>query len=318
MGLLVNGKWQDKWYDTKSTGGRFVRHDSQFRQWISPNGKEIINNHETLPAEKNRYHLYVSLACPWASRVMIVRALKGLEEILPVSIVSPYMLDQGWSFDNYPGVIADPVIKAKYLHQIYTLSTPTYSGRVTVPVLLDKKTNKIVNNESSDIIRMLNTGFDNLGAKNGHFYPQELQAEIDQWNDIIYDHINNGVYKAGFATEQAVYEEEVQAVFETLDQLENHLSQSEYLVDHQLTEADIRLFVTLVRFDSVYFGHFKCNLRPLTSYPNLWNYTKRIYHLPGIKETINFDHIKTHYYGSHPTINPNGIIPSGPILDWDL
>lgn len=165
---------------------------------------------------------------------------------------------------------------------------------------------------------MLNTGFDNLGAKNGHFYPQELQAEIDQWNDIIYDHINNGVYKAGFATEQAVYEEEVQAVFETLDQLENHLSQSEYLVDHQLTEADIRLFVTLVRFDSVYFGHFKCNLRPLTSYPNLWNYTKRIYHLPGIKETINFDHIKTHYYGSHPTINPNGIIPSGPILDWDL
>lgn len=318
MGLLVNGKWQDKWYDTKSTGGRFVRKDSQFRQWITPNGKEFINNLETLPAEKNRYHLYVSLACPWASRVMIVRALKGLEEILPVSIVSPYMLDQGWSFDNYPGVIADPVIKAKYLQQIYTLSTPTYSGRVTVPVLLDKKTNKIVNNESSDIIRMLNTGFDNLGAKNGHFYPQELQAEIDQWNDIIYDHINNGVYKAGFATEQAVYEEEVQAVFETLDQLENHLSQSEYLVDHQLTEADIRLFVTLVRFDSVYFGHFKCNLRPLTSYPNLWNYTKRIYHLPGIKETINFDHIKTHYYGSHPTINPNGIIPSGPILDWDL
>lgn len=316
MGLLVEGKWVDQWYDTKSTGGRFERTKTQFRDWITADGSEGPDGQKGYPAEVGRYHLYVSLACPWASRVMILRALKGLEDMISVSVVHPLMLENGWTFAEGDGVIGDPVMNAKYLYDIYRLSEPEYTGRVTVPVLFDLKTQKIINNESAEIIRMLNTAFDDLGAKEGHYAPEDLLPDIDKMNDFIYPNVNNGVYKAGFATDQKVYEEEVTQLFKALDHLENVLSEQDFLVGNQFTEADIRLFTTLVRFDSVYFGHFKCNLKRLTDYPNLWNYTKRIYNLPGIAETVNFDHIKQHYYGSHKTINPNGIVPAGPDLNW--
>ncbi len=318
MGLLVNGKWQDKWYDTDSTGGRFIRKDSQFRDWITKDGSEGPEGQAAVPAEKGRYHIYLSLACPWASRVYMVRQLKGLEDMISISIVNPIMLEHGWTFEDAEGVIKDPVMDADYLHQIYTRAEPDYSGRVTVPVLYDLKEDRIINNESSDIIRMLNTAFDDLGAKPGDFYPEELRSEIDAMNDLTYDNVNNGVYKAGFATKQDVYEEEMTNVFDHLDKLEEILEGKDYLVGDQLTEADIRLFTTLVRFDSVYYSHFKCNLRHLWDYENLWRYTRQIYHLPTVKETVNFDHIKTHYYGSHPTINANLIVPKGPIIDWSL
>lgn len=318
MGLLVNGKWQNQWYDTSSTGGRFVRKDSQFREWITPNGEPGPEGQKAVPAEAGRYHLYICLACPWASRAFMVRQLKGLENLISMSVVNPIMLENGWTFEEGEGVIADPVMNADYLHQIYTRSQADYSGRVTVPVLYDLKEDRIINNESSDIIRMLNTAFDDLGAKPGNFYPEELQTEIDTINDFIYPNVNNGVYKAGFATDQAVYEEEFDNVFNALDKLEVMLEGKDYLVNDQFTEADIRLFTTLVRFDSVYYGHFKCNLRHLWDYENLWRYTRQIYHMPGIKETVDFNHIKTHYYGSHPTINANLIVPKGPEIDWSL
>lgn len=318
MGLLVDGKWVDQWYDTKSSGGRFVRTTAQFRNWITPDGSAGPTGDAGFKAEAGRYHLYVSLACPWACRTLMLRSLKGLEEMISVSIVHPLMLENGWTFEEEPGVIGDPIFGARYLHEVYTAVEPTYTGRVTVPVLFDKQTKTIVNNESSEIIRMLNTAFDEIGAKPGDYAPQELLPEIDAMNEFVYHTINNGVYKVGFATDQAVYEEELEKLFAALDKLEEHLENQDYLVGNQLTEADIRLFTTLVRFDTVYFGHFKCNLRQLVDYPNLWNYTKRIYHLPGIAETVNFDHIKQHYYGSHKTINPNGIVPKGPNLDWTL
>lgn len=318
MGLLVNGEWKDQWYDTKSTGGRFIRKDSQFRDWVTPNGEAGPEGQKGVPAEKGRYHLYISLACPWASRVYMVRQLKGLEDFIGLSIVNPIMLENGWTFADDEGVIKDPVMDADYLHQIYTLSDSDYSGRVTVPVLYDLKEDRIINNESSDIIRMLNTAFDDLGAKEGHFYPEALREEIDAMNDLTYDNINNGVYKAGFATDQAVYEEEMTNVFAHLAKIEEILEGKDYLVGDQFTEADIRLFTTLVRFDSVYYGHFKCNLRHLWDYENLWHYTRQIYHMPGVKDTVNFHHIKTHYYGSHPTINANLIVPKGPEIDWSL
>ncbi len=316
MGLLVKGQWQDKWYDTQSSGGRFVRSETQFRNWLTEDGGAGPDGQKGFKAEVGRYHLYVSLACPWASRVMIVRALKGLDEMISVSVVNPLMLENGWTFEEGEGVIPDPVIKADYLHEIYTLSQPDYSGRVTVPVLFDLKTKQIVNNESSDIIRMLNTAFDHLGAKPGHFAPEPLIEELDEINDYLYDKINNGVYKAGFATNQAVYRGEVEVLFQTLDELEEALASSTYMMGNQLTEADIRLFTTLIRFDAVYYGHFKCNIKRLLDYPNLLAHTKTIYHLPGVAETVNFDHIKQHYYGSHKTINPNGIVPVGPDLSW--
>ncbi|MCZ0717396.1 glutathione S-transferase family protein [Aerococcus kribbianus] len=318
MGLLVDGNWQDKWYDTKSTGGRFVRKESQFRNWITKDGQAGPSGEAGFKAEKGRYHLYISLACPWASRVLMVRALKGLEDMISLSIVHPHMLENGWTFADYPGVIKDPVIDADYLHQIYTHVDPHYTGRVTVPVLYDLEKDTIVNNESSDIIRMFNEAFDDLGAKDGNFYPEELQAEIDEINDYVYPNINNGVYKTGFATKQEVYEEEVNNVFTALDKLEERLEDKDYLVGNQFTEADIRLFTTLIRFDKVYFGHFKCNIRQLVDYPNLWEYTRRIYNMDGVKETVNFDHIQQHYYYSHDTINPNGIVPVGPELDLSL
>ena len=317
MGLLVDGQWVDQWYDTKKTGGRFVRTQTQFRNWITADGSAGPTGQAGYKAEANRYHLYVSLACPWASRTLMIRTLKGLEDMISISVVHPLMLEHGWTFEEGEGVIGDPIFQARYLHEIYTAVKPDYTGRVTVPVLFDKKTKTIVNNESSEIIRMLNTAFDGLGAKPGNYVPDQWLEEIDTVNDFVYHRINNGVYKAGFATKQEVYEEEVAALFEALDQMEERLADQDYLVGNRLTEADIRLFTTLVRFDAVYFGHFKCNLKPLTAYPNLWAYTKRIYQLPGMAQTVNFDHIKRHYYGSHKTINPTGVIPMGPTLDWD-
>ena len=317
MGLLVDGQWVDQWYDTKKTGGRFVRTQTQFRNWITADGSAGPTGQAGYKAEADRYHLYVSLACPWASRTLMIRTLKGLEDMISISVVHPLMLEHGWTFEEGEGVIGDPIFQARYLHEIYTAVKPDYTGRVTVPVLFDKKTKTIVNNESSEIIRMLNTAFDGLGAKPGNYVPDQWLEEIDTVNDFVYHRINNGVYKAGFATKQEVYEEEVTALFAALDQMEERLTGQDYLVGNRLTEADIRLFTTLVRFDAVYFGHFKCNLKPLTAYPNLWAYTKRIYQLPGMAQTVNFDHIKRHYYGSHKTINPTGVIPMGPTLDWD-
>ena len=317
MGLLVDGQWVDQWYDTKKTGGRFVRTQTQFRNWITADGSAGPTGQAGYKAEASRYHLYVSLACPWASRTLMIRTLKGLEDMISISVVHPLMLEHGWTFEEGEGVIGDPIFKARYLHEIYTAVKPDYTGRVTVPVLFDKKTKTIVNNESSEIIRMFNTAFDGLGAKPGNYVPDQWLEEIDTVNDFVYHRINNGVYKAGFATKQEVYEEEVTALFAALDQMEERLAGQDYLVGNRLTEADIRLFTTLVRFDAVYFGHFKCNLKPLTAYPNLWAYTKRIYQLPGMAQTVNFDHIKRHYYGSHKTINPTGVIPMGPTLDWD-
>ena len=317
MGLLVDGQWVDQWYDTKKTGGRFVRTQTQFRNWITADGSAGPTGQAGYKAETNRYHLYVSLACPWASRTLMIRTLKGLEDMISISVVHPLMLEHGWTFEEGEGVIGDPIFKARYLHEVYTAVKPDYTGRVTVPVLFDKKTKTIVNNESSEIIRMLNTAFDDLGAKPGNYVPDQWLEEINAVNDFVYHRINNGVYKAGFATKQEVYEEEVTSLFAALDQMEERLAGQDYLVGNRLTEADIRLFTTLVRFDSVYFGHFKCNLKPLTAYPKLWAYTKRIYQLPGMAQTVNFDHIKRHYYGSHKTINPTGVIPVGPTLDWD-
>ena len=317
MGLLVDGQWVDQWYDTKKTGGRFVRTQAQFRNWITADGSAGPTGQAGFKAEAGRYHLYVSLACPWASRTLMIRTLKGLEDMISISVVHPLMLEHGWTFEEGEGVIGDPIFQARYLHEVYTAVKPDYTGRVTVPVLFDKKTKTIVNNESSEIIRMLNTAFDGLGAKPGNYVPDQWLEEIDTVNDFVYHRINNGVYKAGFATKQEVYEEEVTALFAALDQMEERLAGQDYLVGNRLTEADIRLFTTLVRFDAVYFGHFKCNLKPLTAYPNLWAYTKRIYQLPGMAQTVNFDHIKRHYYGSHKTINPTGVIPLGPTLDWN-
>ena len=316
MGLLVDGKWQDKWYDTKKTGGRFVRSESQFRGWVTADGSSGPEGQTGFEAEVGRYHLFVSYACPWAHRTLIARALKGLEDLISVSVVGATMLEHGWTFDTDDGSTGDPLYGSEFLHQIYTRADMSYSGRVTVPVLWDTKTETIVSNESSDIIRMFNTAFDELGAAPGHFYPDDKRDDIDALNDRIYDTINNGVYKAGFATSQDAYEEAVQPLFGSLDWLEGLLGDKRYLTGPELTEADIRLFTTLIRFDPVYVGHFKCNLKMLKDYPNLWAYTRDIYNHHGIKETVHMDHIKTHYYASHKTINPTGVVPSGPNLDY--
>ncbi|HFI0102508.1 TPA: glutathione S-transferase family protein [Streptococcus suis] len=318
MGLLQDGKWVDQWYDTKSTGGKFVRSVTQFRNWITPDGQAGPTGEGGFKAESGRYHLYISLACPWASRTLIMRKLKGLEDHISLSVVHPLMLENGWTFEDGSGVIKDTLFNSDYLYQVYLKADPHYSGRVTVPVLWDKKTNTIVSNESAEIMRMFNTAFNDITGNQDDYYPADLQAEIDAMNDFVYPNINNGVYKAGFSTNQKVYEKEVKNLFAALDKLEEHLADKNYLVGNQLTEADIRLFTTLVRFDPVYFGHFKCNIKALVDYPNLWDYTKRIYNHSGIAETVDFDHIKQHYYGSHKTINPTGIVPVGPDLDWTL
>lgn len=318
MGLLVEGKWHDVWYDTKSSGGRFIRKESQFRNWVTPDGSAGPTGEAGFQAEPGRYHLYVSLACPWAHRTLIMRALKGLEEMVSISVVNPLMRENGWTFAKGEGVLPDPLLDADYMYQIYTHADPMYSGRVTVPVLYDLKQDKIVNNESSEIMRMLNSAFDSLGAKPGDYYPETLRPDIDSINETVYDKINNGVYKAGFATEQSVYVEEVKSLFDALDEIEDLLSKQSYLTGTELTEADWRLFTTLIRFDSVYYNHFKCNLKRIVDYKNIWRYTKELYHVPGVAETVNMAHIKGHYFRSHDTINPTGIVPAGPVFDYSL
>lgn len=317
MGLLVDGVWQDKWYDTEKSGGRFIRTESQFRNWITADGSPGPSGSGGFKAEPDRYHLYVSLACPWAHRTLIFRAIKGLESFIPISVVNWLMAAEGWTFADGPGVIPDTVNGAKRLYEIYLKAKPAYSGRVVVPVLWDKKTSTIVNNESAEIIRMFNSAFDGLGAKPGDYDPADLRPEIDRLNAEIYDRVNNGVYKAGFATTQAAYDEAVRPLFETLDALEARLSRQRYLCGERITEADWRLFTTLIRFDAVYVGHFKCNIRRIADYPNLWGYTRELYQWPGVSETTNFYHIKHHYYESHKTINPTGIVPAGPALNYD-
>ena len=316
MGLLVDGEWKDQWYDTKSTGGKFKRSASVFRHWITADGSAGPSGDAGFKAEAGRYHLYVAYACPWAHRALIFRKLKGLEGMISLSVVSPLMLENGWSFEPGYKVTPDPIHHAEYMHQVYTAAIPDYSGRVTVPVIWDKQQNTIVNNESSEIIRMLNSGFDEIGAKPGDYYPEALREQIDAINDTVYHNVNNGVYKSGFATTQEAYEDAVVPLFETLDELEQRLSEQRYLCGSRITEADWRLFTTLIRFDAVYVGHFKCNIRRIEDYPNLSNYLRELYQWPGIAETIDFHAIKLHYYGSHKNINPPQIVPLGPALDF--
>jgi len=312
MGMLVDGRWTDTWYDTASTGGRFVRSDAQFRNWVTPDGAPGPSGRGGFKAERGRYHLYVSLACPWAHRTLIYRAIKELESHIGLSVVHWLMLGEGWTFDDGPGVVPDIVGGARRLYEVYLRADPAYTGRVTVPVLWDKATSTIVSNESSEIIRMLNVAFDGVGAAEGDYYPAELRGAIDQLNARIYDTVNNGVYKAGFATTQRAYEEAVLPLFETLDTLEEQLAERRYLLGDRITEADWRLFTTLVRFDPVYVGHFKCNLRRITDYSRLSAYMHDLLNVPGVNATLNLQHVKRHYYESHRSINPSGIVPVGP------
>jgi putative glutathione S-transferase len=318
MGKLIDGEWHDVWYDTDSTGGRFERTTAPFRNWVTADGAPGPSGEGGFPAAAGRYHLYVSLACPWAHRTLILRALKGLEETISVSVVHWRMLENGWTFEDGPGVIPDPVLGADFMHQLYTHVVPDYTGRVTVPVLYDLERDTIVSNESAEIIRMLNSAFDGLpGVREGDYSPASLRAEIDAINAPIYDTVNNGVYKAGFATAQDVYEEAARALFSTLDDLEERLSRQRWLVGDRFTEADVRLFTTLVRFDPVYHGHFKCNLARLQDYPALWGYTREIAQMPAVRGTIDLQHIQRHYYESQRTVNPTGIVPLGPRIDLD-
>jgi len=306
MGLLIEGRWHDQWYDTKDTGGAFVRPETQFRQWVKADGSTPFR------PEAGRYHLFVSLACPWAHRTLIVRALKGLEGVIGVTVVDPLMREQGWTFPE-----PDPITGSTRLYEVYAKAKPDYTGRVTVPVLWDKHTGTIVNNESAEIIRMLNREFDAFGDPSVDLYPADLAEEIDRLNAFVYDRINNGVYKAGFATSQEKYEQAFDALFAALDELDGRLATQRYLFGERRTEADWRLFTTLVRFDAVYVGHFKCNLRRIADYPNLSGYLRDLYQVPGVAATVNFAHIKRHYYASHTMINPTGIVPKGPALDLD-
>jgi putative glutathione S-transferase len=316
MGLLINGEWQQQEPEV-TKDGRFERRDSAFRNWITPDGRPGPTGQDGFRAVAGRYHLYVSLACPWAHRTLIMRALKGLEDIIPVSVTNWLMAEHGWTFAAGEGVIPDPLYNSRFVYELYARADDQYSGRATVPILWDQHTQTIVNNESADIIRMFGTAFDNAGARPGDYYPQPLRAEIDALNQRVYDTVNNGVYQAGFATTQPAYEAAVGPLFDTLDWLEDRLSRTRYLCGDTMTEADIRLFTTLVRFDPVYHGHFKCNIRRIVDYKNLWAYTRDIFQLPGIAATVDFGHIKRHYYMSHRRINPTGIVPAGPALDFE-
>jgi putative glutathione S-transferase len=315
MGLLIDGRWHDQWYDTDANQGRFERSRSRFRNWITADGTPGPDGEGGFAAEPGRYHLYVSLACPWAHRTLILRRLKGLDAMIGVSVVHWLMADHGWTFEHGPGVVADPEFGVQRLYQLYQKADPAYSGRVTVPVLWDRQRRTIVSNESADIIRMFNSAFDGVGAAAGDYYPAPLRAQIDAVNERVYDTVNNGVYKAGFATTQDAYEEAVRPLFATLDWLEARLAGQRYLCGTRVTEADWRLFTTLLRFDPVYHGHFKCNLKRIVDYPNLCGYLRELYQWPGVAGTVDFDHIKGHYYGSHATINPTGIVPLGPRQD---
>jgi len=292
MGLLVNGEWKDKWYDTEENDGHFKREKSSFRSWVTPDGSAGPAGQGGFKAEPGRYHLYVSYACPWAHRALIFRALKGLEEMIDISVVNWYMGENGWSFKPGPGVIADPIHQAEFLREVYLQADSKYTGRVTVPILWDKETRTIVNNESSEIIRMFNSAFDSVGAAPGDYYPEALRDRINEINDRVYHTVNNGVYKAGFATTQDAYEEAIKPLFESLDWIEEILSENRYLTGDQVTEADWRLFTTLVRFDPVYFGHFKCNLHRVVDYPNLWGYLRDLYQIPKVADTVYLDHIQ--------------------------
>jgi len=307
MGLLIDGRWTDQWYDTKSTGGAFVRPETQFRGRVTADGSTPYQ------PEAGRYHLYVALACPWAHRTLIVRALKKLEDAITVSVVDPLMRENGWVLPDG----ADPVNGARFLYEVYAKAKPDYTGRVTVPVLWDRRTGSIVNNESAEILRILNAAFDAFGEARLDFYPAELREEIDRVNAFVYDRVNNGVYKAGFATSQEKYEAAFDALFGALDELDARLATQRWLVGNRLTEADIRLFTTLVRFDAVYVGHFKCNRQRIADYASLSGYLRDLYQVPGVAGTVDFDHIKRHYYASHTMINPTGIVPKGPALNLD-
>ncbi|MFN3614166.1 MAG: glutathione S-transferase family protein [Rubrimonas sp.] len=318
MGLLVNGEWKTDWYDTTKSGGKFERDAAKFRNWITADGEPGPSGEGGFRAEAGRYHLYVSLACPWAHRTLIFRALKGLEGLIGVSVVSPHMREDGWTFrPDFPGVTPDHVLGRTFLRDVYLAAKPDCTGRVTVPVLWDKRRGTIVSNESAEIIRMFNSAFDGLTGDRRDFYPEALRAEIDALNDRIYETVNNGVYKAGFATTQDAYEAAVLPLFESLDWLEGLLTERRYLAGARVTEADWRLFTTLIRFDAVYHGHFKCNRRRIADYPALTGWLREMYQQPGVAATVNLDHITTHYYASHETINPTRIVPIGPLPDFD-
>ncbi|HCG7909787.1 TPA: glutathione S-transferase family protein [Vibrio parahaemolyticus] len=305
MGKLVEGVWHDVWYDTKANGGKFVREDAGFRDWIKNDSEAVFQ------PESGRYHLYVSLACPWAHRTLIFRKLKGLEPHIDVTVVCPDMLSQGWQMG-----LPEPLFGHTRMHQIYTQAKPDYTGRVTVPVLWDKKTNTIVSNESSEIIRMFNSAFNDLTGNHEDYYPEPLRGVIDEWNDYIYPNVNNGVYRCGFATSQEAYEEAFESLFSALDKIDAHLATHRYLAGNKITEADWRLFTTLVRFDAVYVGHFKCNKQRIADYVNIQGYLKELYQIDGIADTTDFYHIKRHYYFSHTGINPTQVVPKGPDLDF--
>jgi len=300
----------------KAVDGEFIRADSSFRNWVTPNGDAGPSGGAGFAAEAGRYHLYVSYACPWAHRTLIFRELKALQAVISVSVVHPLMPEESWVFADYPGATEDQLYQSNFLYEIYRKADPDFKGLVTVPVLWDKQRETIVNNESSEIIRMLNSAFDAYTNVDVDFYPQSLRAQIDEINDPIYNNINNGVYRAGFARNQRAYDRAYTQLFDTLDELETRLAGQRYLVGDRITEADWRLFTTLVRFDAVYFGHFKTNRKRLVDYPNLWAYTRDLYQVPGVAATVNMDHIKTHYYGSHRSINPTGIVPQGPDIDF--
>ncbi len=310
MGMLIDGTWQDGWYDTSKSGGRFERSAAQFRNWITPDGSAGPSGSEGFAAESGRYHLYVSLACPWAHRTLIFRSLKGLTDHIGVSVVHPDMLDEGWSFaGDFDGATGDRLYGSGHAHEIYTRADPGFTGRVTVPILWDRARETIVSNESSEIIRMFNSAFDGLTGDTQDFWPEDLRAAIEPVNARIYDTVNNGVYKSGFATTQAAYDEAVTPLFDTLDWLEARLGENRYLMGDRITEADWRLFTTLIRFDPVYHVHFKCAKKRIVDYPNLWAYTRELFQWPGVAETVNLDHIVRHYFYSHDSINPHRIVP---------
>lgn len=316
MGMLVNGKWTDQWYDTKASNGKFVREDSTFRNKLVPQN-QIRESKNSFPAEADRYHLYISHACPWANRARIFLTLKDLQQIISFSAVDPIMLENGWEFSSENDETADPLYGNRFLYQLYQTSSPSYTGRVTVPILWDKQSKTIVNNESAEIIRIFNSAFDDLTDNRTDYYPADLREDIDEINRFVYHNINNGVYRCGFATTQAAYQEAFSDLFSALDEVEMILSSQKYLVGNWITEADWRLFTTLIRFDAVYYSHFKTNLRRIVDYPNLSNYVRSLYQVPGIRDTVHMDHIKQHYYISHQTINPTGIVPKGPKLNFD-
>jgi putative glutathione S-transferase len=316
MGSLIKGKWVDKWRDTDSTGGHFVRPDSKVRHWITRDGAPGPSGDGGFKAEAGRYHLYIASSCPWAHRAMIFRSLKGLQDMITFSVVNPITHGDGWTFHEGHGVVPDPLIGATYLYEVYLQSDPEYTGVVSVPTLWDKQQSTIVNNESSEIIRMFNSEFDDVGATPGDYYPEELRAEIDEVNELVYHAINNGVYRTGFASSDEAYEQAYNRLFDALDTLEERLATQQYLVGDRLTEADWRLFTTMIRFDLAYYGPFKCNKRRLIDYPNLWDYTRELYQVPGVMETIDPIAIKQHYYASSKMLKPTGIVGLGPDISF--